>query len=200
MNITQAHIKYYGTLAATVFVLMLSADHIAAALNVVEKIQMSQDNIFLSGVWFAAAGLQVFEVLTGMGVADMVTRRNKNNLVISFLVGILVFFFLINLSGNMLYAITNMAEKTGREMTWDMVKNLDALKITWVLWAAIPIPLMGLAGITVMTIFKKDLPKKVKQADVKPEKPQVRPTAAPAPDFAPVYDPDAPEKQSQPGE
>jgi len=99
-----------------------------------------------------------------------------------------------------------MADKTGREMTWDIVKGLDALKIVWVLWAAIPIPLMGLAGVTVQAIFRKDL-------DIKPktEKKKLEPsdivkwkgkavdyqgdhgtTAMPEPE---AYDPDAPEKQ-----
>jgi hypothetical protein len=226
MKITQAQIKYYGTLAATIFVLMLSADHIASALNVVEK-SAYRSELFFTGVWFAAAGLQVFEVLTAVGVADLLTRRKKSNAVLGFLIGILIFFFLINLSGNMLYAITNMADKTGREMTWDIVKGLDALKIAWVLWAAIPIPLMGLAGVTVQAIFRKDLDVKPikaifrKDLDVKPIKekldapdivkwkgkavdypgehgvdwkPEPRPVSEPEP-----YDPDQPEKQSQPG-
>jgi len=207
MKITQAQIKYYGTLAATIFVLMLSAEHIASALNVVEKTSYRTD-LFFTGVWFAAAGLQVFEVLTAVGVADLLTRRKRSGVVMGFLIAVLIFFFLINLSGNMLYAITNMADKTGREMTWDIVQGLDTLKIVWVLWAAIPIPLMGLAGVTVQAIFRKDL-------DVKPktEKRKLEPSdivkwkgkavdypgdhgikaiSEPSPE---AYDPDAPEKQ-----
>jgi hypothetical protein len=153
----QAKIKYYGTLAATFFVLLLSTEHISEALKVVEKFTGSDSSV---GTWFAAAGLQIFEVLTGMGVADLIARRKGSKLVLFMLIMILIVFFGINVAGNILYAFSNMIQVSGRELTMDMIIELDNLKKFWVFWAAIPIPLMGVAGISVQAIFKLDLEKK----------------------------------------
>ena len=150
---TYPKIKYYGTLVATFFVLLLSTEHISEALKVVEKFTSRDSGM----TWLAAAGLQIFEVLTGMGVADLIAKRKKQNFVIFLLVSILIMFFLINVSGNVLYAFANMTGTTGRELTLDTIENLDNLKKFWVFWASIPIPLMGIAGITVQAIFKLDL-------------------------------------------
>jgi hypothetical protein len=146
-------IKYYGTLVATFFVLLLSTEHISEALKVVEKFS-SRDS---GGTWLAAAGLQIFEVLTGMGVADLIAKRKKQSVVIFLLICILILFFAINVFGNILYAFSNMAGLTGRELTLESIENLDNLQIFWVFWASIPIPLMGIAGITVQAIFKLDM-------------------------------------------
>jgi hypothetical protein len=150
---TYSKIKYYGTLSATFFVLLLSTEHISEALKVVEKFT-SQD----SGMtWLAAAGLQIFEVLTGMGVADLIARRKRSVTVLILLVSILILFFAINVAGNILYAFSNMTGTGGRQLTLPIIGNLDALQKFWVFWAAVPIPLMGIAGITVMSIFKLDV-------------------------------------------
>lgn len=193
MKITQAEIKYYGTLAATLFVLFLSTEHISEALKVVERNASTESTIF-SGTWLAAAGLQVFEVLTAIGIADLISRRNRSSSVLKMLISILAFFFLINLFGNILYAVSNMVDITGRELLFDNIKKMDWLQIFWVLWAAIPIPLMGLAGVTVQAIFKKDLPRK--KSDVK------KLVSTHSPD-TPVQDTptqDDAEKQPQPGD
>jgi len=153
----QAKIKYYGTLIATGFVLLLSTEHISEALKVVERFTGSDSNY---GTWFAAAGLQIFEVLTGMGVADLISKRKGSKVVMAMLIMILIIFFMINVSGNVLYAFANMVQVSGRELTIDMIYNLDNLKTFWVFWAAVPIPLMGIAGISVQAIFKLDLEKK----------------------------------------
>jgi len=150
---TYAKIKYYGTLFATFFVLLLSTEHISEALKVVEKFSLGGS----SGTWFAAAGLQIFEVLTGMGVADLIARKKKQVFVMILLISILILFFSINVAGNILYAFSNMTEVNGRELTFPRINELDTLQIFWVLWAAVPIPLMGIAGITVMSIFKLDI-------------------------------------------
>jgi hypothetical protein len=155
-------IKYYGTLIATAFVLLLSTEHISEALKVVEKFSSIESGI--GNTWLAAAGLQIFEVLTGMGIADLIAKRKKQYVVMTLLISILVLFFMINLFGNILYAFANMAGTTGRELTMDIINELDGLQKFWVLWAAIPIPLMGIAGITVQAIFKLDLnPEVVKE-------------------------------------
>lgn len=153
----QAKIKYFGTLAATFFVLLLSTEHISEALKVVEKFTYSSFGI---NTWLAAAGLQIFEVLTGIGVADLLLNKNRSRIVLIMLIIILVTFFGINVCGNVLYAFSNMVDVSGRELTLDMILELDRLKKFWVFWAAIPIPLMGIAGITVMSIFRVDLEKK----------------------------------------
>ena len=142
---------------ATGFVLLLSTEHISEALKVVEKFTSSDSGF---GTWFAAAGLQIFEVLTGMGVADLIAKKKRSGIVLSMLIMILIVFFLINVSGNILYAFSNMVQVNGRELTMDMITDLDDLKKFWVFWAAIPIPLMGVAGISVQAIFKLDLDKK----------------------------------------
>jgi heme/copper-type cytochrome/quinol oxidase subunit 2 len=150
---TYSRIKYYGTLFATFFVLLLSTEHISEALKVVEKFSSQGSGM----TWLAAAGLQIFEVLTGMGVADLIAKRKKQIAVMILLISILILFFLINVAGNILYAFSNMTEVSGRKLTFPTISELDALQIFWVLWAAIPIPLMGIAGITVMSIFKLDM-------------------------------------------
>jgi hypothetical protein len=118
--------------------------------------------------WLAAAGLQIFEVLTGMGVADLIAKRKKQMFVVSLLVMILIMFFLINVAGNVLHAFANMTGTNGRELTLETIDGLDNLQKFWVFWASIPIPLMGIAGITVQAIFKLDLEKKetVKKANL----------------------------------
>jgi heme/copper-type cytochrome/quinol oxidase subunit 2 len=150
---TYPKIKYYGTLFATFFVLLLSTEHISEALKVVQSYQLRDSGM----TWLAAAGLQIFEVLTGMGVADLIAKRKKQIAVMTLLISILILFFLINVAGNILYAFSNMTEVNGRKLTFPTISELDALQIFWVLWAAIPIPLMGIAGITVMSIFKLDM-------------------------------------------
>jgi hypothetical protein len=149
-------IKYYGTLVATFFVLLLSTEHISEALKVVEKFTSRDSGM----TWLAAAGLQIFEVLTGMGVADLLARRKKPFFVLLLLISILVLFFAINVSGNILYAFANMTQTNGRELTLERINELDNLQKFWVFWASIPIPLMGIAGITVQAIFKLDLENK----------------------------------------
>lgn len=158
-------IKYYGTLVATFFVLLLSTEHISEALKVVEKFTSRDSGM----TWLAAAGLQIFEVLTGMGVADLIAKRKKQYFVVFLLVSILVMFFLINVSGNVLYAFANMTGMSGRELTLQSIEELDNLKKFWVFWASIPIPLMGIAGITVQAIFKLDL-ETAKTKDTKEKK------------------------------
>lgn len=153
-------IKYYGTLLATFFVLLLSTEHISEALKVVEKFS-SKDS---SGTWLAAAGLQIFEVLTGMGVADLIAKRKRQNFVLFLLIMILILFFAINVFGNILYAFSNMTEMSGRKLTLEAINSLDDLQKFWVLWASIPIPLMGIAGITVQAIFKLDLDSETQKA------------------------------------
>ncbi len=150
---TYAQVKYYGTLTATFFVLLLSTEHISEALKVVEKFTSRDSGM----TWLAAAGLQIFEVLTGMGVADLIAKRKKQFFVMLLLISILILFFLINVSGNILYAFANMTQTDGRQLTLDRINELDNLQKFWVYWASIPIPLMGIAGITVQAIFKLDL-------------------------------------------
>lgn len=162
---TYPKIKYYGTLVATFFVLLLSTEHISEALKVVEKFTSRDSGM----TWLAAAGLQIFEVLTGMGVADLIAKRKKQYFVVFLLVSILVMFFLINVSGNVLYAFANMTGMSGRELTLQSIEELDNLKKFWVFWASIPIPLMGIAGITVQAIFKLDL-ETAKTKDTKEKK------------------------------
>jgi C4-dicarboxylate transporter len=152
-------IKYYGTLCATFFVLLLSTEHISEALKVVEKFSTRDFGM----TWFAAAGLQIFEVLTGMGVADIISRNRKQYLILTLLISILILFFSINVAGNILYAFSNMTETNGRLLTIPKIEELDSLQKFWVFWAAIPIPLMGIAGITVMSIFRIELQKKVEK-------------------------------------
>lgn len=150
---TYAQIKYYGTLTATFFVLLLSTEHISEALKVVEKFTSRDSGM----TWLAAAGLQIFEMLTGMGVADLIAKRKKQFFVMLLLISILILFFLINVSGNILYAFANMTQTDGRQLTLYRINELDNLQKFWVYWASIPIPLMGIAGITVQAIFKLDL-------------------------------------------
>ena len=150
---TYGKIKYYGTLLATFFVLLLSTEHISEVLKVVEK-SATQDSIM---TWLAAAGLQVFEVLTGMGVADLIAKRKRQFFVMLLLVSILILFFLINVSGNILFAFANMTGVRGRDLTLETINQLDELQKFWVLLASIPIPLMGIAGITVQAIFRMQL-------------------------------------------
>ncbi len=150
---TYPKIKYYGTLVATFFVLLLSTEHISEALKVVEKFTSRDSGM----TWLAAAGLQIFEVLTGMGVADLIAKRKKQFFVMLLLISILILFFLINVSGNVLYAFANMTGVNGRELTLTTINELDNLQKFWVFWASVPIPLMGIAGITVQAIFKLDL-------------------------------------------
>lgn len=156
---TYPKIKYYGTLVATFFVLLLSTEHISEALKVVEKFTSRDSGM----TWLAAAGLQIFEVLTGMGVADLIAKRKKQMFVVLLLVMILIMFFLINVAGNVLHAFANMTGTNGRELTLDTIDELDNLQKFWVFWASIPIPLMGIAGITVQAIFKLDLEKKANE-------------------------------------
>lgn len=162
---TYPKIKYYGTLVATFFVLLLSTEHISEALKVVEKFTSRDSGM----TWLAAAGLQIFEVLTGMGVADLIAKRKKQYFVMFLLIAILVMFFLINVSGNVLYAFANMTGVSGRELTLNVIDELDNLQKFWVFWASIPIPLMGIAGITVQAIFKLDL-ETAKTKDTKEKK------------------------------
>lgn len=151
---TQSRIKYYGTLAATFFVLLLSTEHISSALRVVENMD-SKIAYFMT--WFAAAGIQVFEVLTAVGLADVLMRRQRNTIVMGLLIVILLLFFGANLGGNVLYAMSNMMQIGGRSLTLSKINALDNLQRFWIIWAAVPIPLMGLAGVTVMSIFRREL-------------------------------------------
>lgn len=170
MKITQAHVKYYGTLAATFFVLLLSTNRIAAALGIVEQKYIDDNAIFFSA-WLAAAGLQVFEVFTGIGIADMISRKKKdqNGAVMFLLIIFLLALFSTNLIGNLLFAYSNMAGIDGHKLLMKDIQSLDILKKYWVLWASIPVPLMGIIGVTVQAIFRKDLPKKPRNKSVKSE-------------------------------
>jgi len=158
---TRAHIKYYGTLAATLFVLLLSTNRIASALGVVEQRFINDNDIYLSA-WMAAAGLQVFEVLAGIGIADILSRRKKDRsaIVMLLLILFLLCLFTTNLIGNLLFTYANMAGKDGHILLMADLDKLDILKKYWVWWGSVPVPLMGVIGVTVQAIFSKDLPKK----------------------------------------
>ena len=158
---TRAHIKYYGTLLATLFVLLLSTNRIASALGVVEQRFVNDNDIYLSA-WMAAAGLQVFEVLAGIGIADILSRKKKDRsgLVMGLLILFLLCLFATNLTGNLLFTYANMAGKDGHILLMADLDKLDILKKYWVWWGSVPVPLMGVIGVTVQAIFSKDLPKK----------------------------------------
>ena len=168
---TRAHIKYYGTLAATLFVLLLSTNRIASALGVVEQRFINDNDIYLSA-WMAAAGLQVFEVLAGIGIADILSRRKKDRsaIVMLLLILFLLCLFTTNLIGNLLFTYANMAGKDGHILLMADLDKLDILKKYWVWWGSVPVPLMGVIGVTVQAIFSKDLPKKTVAKDEKGNK------------------------------
>src|SRR4030042_2065939 len=158
---TRAHIKYYGTLLATLFVLLLSTNRIASALGVVEQRFVNDNDIYLSA-WMAAAGLQVFEVLAGIGIADILSRRKKDRsaIVMLLLILFLLCLFCTNLNGNLLFTYANMAGKDGHVLIMSDLDKLDILKKNWVWWGFVPVPLFGVIGVTVQAIFAKDLHKK----------------------------------------
>ncbi len=147
------HFKYYGVLITTGFVLLLSIEHISDVLKLVEAYDYKG-----SGTWLAGAGFQFFEIVIGVAIADLIIRKVKSWSVIITLSIIVFIFFVYNLASNFIYAFINMAEITSRdELRLDKLMNLDGLQIFLVFLNSIPIPLMGISGVIVSTIFKQDL-------------------------------------------
>ena len=166
-------VKYYGTLLATIFVLLLSTSHIAEALVVVEKVGETAD--VFSKTWFASAGFQFFEVIAGVGLADFLVREKRNKLVIILMSLALVLFFVFNLTGNVLFSLTNMIGKEGREIKWSDVEILDKLQFIRIIFASVPIPLMGIVGVIVLSIFRNDIKEPKKEIKVIKEKKESNP-------------------------
>lgn len=167
--ITSRHL-YYGSLIATVFVLVVSFTHIAKAVIAFEM----KEAIWVT--WSLAGGSELFLVLSGFGLGEIIKYRAQQSMakmkhstpifpkwmLVSTVVG-LIFFTLWILWGNFYYtsvvAVNDMILKANLEaewinsITWDQLKEVDTFHLVNSYISALALPFMAFMGSLFQTIF-----------------------------------------------
>lgn len=199
-------VLFIFSVIATIALLISSLSHIAKAFQAFESKKLASIG------WYIGIGIEVFMLLSAFSRL-IATKEDEKN----FFNNALKYYTSIILAANIYYTFTvivghdilQWSDISGGE-GWKNYLNIDPVKLIFIFIFSPTLPISAIIGTKIIQTFGENigtanrrieniLKKIADTEEIKPV-PSVATATEPTPDFAPVYDPDASEKQPQPGE